>query len=270
METKYSELAESVRREILMVPSVCLTMDGWTEPHTTQSFLGVTVHYAYGNEFRSAMLGVQPLSSAHTSKYLKEEILSYCNEWRINPSEVSHVVTDNAPNIVLAAKEAFGTSKHLGCFNHKLNLIAGAAVDTKTVGGKQVPNVQGVPELIKKVKNIVTFSHTSYNFANELKRVQLERGASEGTILRLLQDVITRWNSTYLTCKRFLQMQRIVSEASLKFPDIVMLTSSELATLESILNLLWPFYDATVEMSSEKTTTASKIIPMVSMIYQAS
>lgn len=68
-------------------------------------------------------------------------------------------------------------------------------------------------------------------------------------------------------CNRFLDMRAIISEA---FPDLVMLTAAELATLTLVQDLLWPFYDATVEMSAEKTTTASKVIPMISMINKAS
>ncbi|XP_058822371.1 zinc finger BED domain-containing protein 4-like [Topomyia yanbarensis] len=266
MEQNYERLSQHVREKFSKLSAVVLTMDGWTEPHNTKAFLGVTVHYAVDDEMHSAVLGVEPMSSAHTHDNLATASLQFCNHWGLKPTQVSHVVTDNAPNIVLAAKEAFGESKHLACFNHTLNLIPSSGVGFKSVNGQRIPYVPGIPALIKKLKNIVTFSHTSYKFADELRKVQLDGGATEGTLLRLIQDVTTRWNSTYLMCDRFLKMQKIVSVAALNFPDLDMLTAAELATLASIQDLLWPFYDATVEMSAEKTTTASKVIPLISMI----
>ena len=163
-------------------------------------------------------------------------------------------------------KKVFGNDKHLGCFDHTLNLTPKAALGYKKVQNENIPNVEGIPELIDKVKKIVGFSHRSYNFANELKRIQMEMGKSEGTALRLCQDVITRWGSTYLMLERFLDLREVVTLAALKFPEVDVLTASQFATLRVIRDILKPFHQATTEMSAEKTTTASKVIPIITLV----
>ncbi|KAK3932013.1 Zinc finger BED domain-containing protein 4 [Frankliniella fusca] len=95
--------------------------------------------------------------------------------------------------------ESHSTSSFLGVTAH---FAVGTDMETVVLG----------------VKAIVSYSHRSYNFSNELKRLQAERGNSEGKQLRLLQDCPTRWGSTYLMLDRFLDMDEIVTLAALKFP----------------------------------------------------
>ena len=165
-------------------------------------------------------------------------------------------------------KTAFGDDKLLNCFDHTLNLIPKYALGYKS---DDTPHVAGVPELVKKMKDIVTLSHTSSNFANELSRIQIEQfKKTEGTVLRLLQGVRTRWGSAYLMIRRFLEIADVVYPAAGKFPEVNMLTAAELATLRSIMTILEPFHEATKEMGAEKYTTSSKAIPTVYLIAKVS
>ena len=54
-------------------------------------------------------------------------------------------------------------------------------------------------DIVNKVKKIVTFFKQSNNAADELRRLQFVEGKTEGTLLKLIQAVDTRWNSTYYT-----------------------------------------------------------------------
>ena len=266
MEDRYNSLASIVKDTMSKLPSVCLTADGWTESHTTGSYLGVTVHYPDGTEMVTACIGMMPLHQSHTGQYLSEKLLEFCTEWHIDPLRVEAVVVDNAENIKLAVKIAFGEHKLFNCFDHTLNLIPKYAIGSKS-DKDPTPWVPGAPTLINKMKDIVTFSHTSTNFANELKRIQYEQyKKTEGTALRLLQEVRTRWGSCYKMIERFLEMEQIVVLAASRFPEVSMLTAGELATVRRIMLVLKPFYQATTEMRAEKTTTISKIIPVAYLI----
>ncbi|KAK3910853.1 E3 SUMO-protein ligase ZBED1 [Frankliniella fusca] len=267
MEDKYEVLSTMVKKTLSELPSVCLTADCWTETHSTTSFLGVTVHYPIMTEMHTACVGLLKLEQRHTAEFLADQMLKFCEEWDIKATHVEAVITDNAENIKLAVKKAFGETKLLNCFDHTLNLIPRAAL-FGVKDGK--PNVDGVPELIKKMKDIVTFSHMSGNFSNELKRIQVEQyNKTEGTTLRLLQDVVTRWGSTYKMIERFLTLQPVVVQAAAGFPDLDMLSAAELAAARIVMNILEPFHFATTEMSAEKHTTVSKILPMVRNIMKA-
>ncbi|KAK3909770.1 Zinc finger BED domain-containing protein 4 [Frankliniella fusca] len=267
MEDKFEVLSSMVKKTLSELPSLCLTADCWTESHTTTSYLGVTVHYPTNTDLHSACVGLIKLEHRHTGEYLAEQILKFCADWSINPLHVEAVITDNADNIKLAVKKAFGESKLLTCFDHTLNLVPRAALFGKRENG--APHVPGVPELIKKMKDIVTYSHTSNNFSNELKRIQISQyNKTEGTVLRLLQDVVTRWGSTYIMIERFLALQPVVVQAAASFPDLNMLSAVELATARSIMDILAPFHRATSEMGAEKSTTIGKVLPMISNIMK--
>ncbi|KAK3926639.1 Zinc finger BED domain-containing protein 4 [Frankliniella fusca] len=262
MEDKFDVLSTMVKKTLSEVPSLSLTADCWTESHSTTSFLGVTVHYPVDVELHTACVGLVKLEQRHTAEYLATEMLNFSKNWDINPLHVEAVITDNAENIKLAVKQAFGESKLLTCFDHTLNLVPRAALFGIRPDG--TPHVAGVPELIKKMKEIVTFSHTNGNFSNELKRIQVTQyNKTEGTVLRLLQDVVTRWGSTYIMIERFLSLQPVVVQAAASFPALNMLSAAELASARAIMEVLAPFHKATSEMGAEKSTTVSKILPMI-------
>lgn len=272
MEDKYYILSERMKSEITKMESICLTCDCWTEKHTTTAYLGITVHFLINTTMESAVLGVTQLSESHTSVYLAEQIMNFCEKWNINIGNVSMVVTDNAENIKQAVKTVFGTEKSIPCFDHTLNLIPKAALTKKIIHDDETtdPDIPGVFNLIEKMKSIVTFANKSYNFSDMLKKIQMQRGKTEGTVLHLLQDVVTRWSSTFHMLERFLELSDIVGQVILNFPSLTMLTGAELATARIISSILRPFAKATKEMSAEHSTTISKVIPMVHILRQVS
>ncbi|KAE8737491.1 hypothetical protein FOCC_FOCC017044 [Frankliniella occidentalis] len=73
-------------------------------------------------------LTARPLKGHKTSANLKIEIDKICEQWNISPDNVNAVVTDGGGNIKGAVKEAFGTSKHISCFGHMLNLMGTKAI----------------------------------------------------------------------------------------------------------------------------------------------
>ncbi|CAH0549894.1 unnamed protein product [Brassicogethes aeneus] len=269
IEDKYTVISDKVRKIFAELPAICLTMDAWTESHTTSSYLGMTAHYLQGESMQSVVLGVELLTERHTTQFLTQKSLEFSESWGIDERKVSAIVTDNAPNIVAAAKEAYGSNKHLGCFAHILNLIPSAALGTKKVDNEAIENVPGVPELIAKVKKIVRFSHDSYNFGNAIKRIQMETGKTEGQVLRLLQSVPTRWGSTFKMCDRFLLLQGVIAAAAVEFSEVEMQSGSELKTLGAIRDILQPVHLATTEISEETNPTASKVIPLIASIFRA-
>ena len=99
-------------------------------------------------------------------------------EWNLPPSPPT--VTDNSSNMTVAAEE-LGTSLHVGCLAHTLNLACGKAL-----------KITSVSHLLARIRRVVGYFHRSVVAAEILKEKQ-----------RLLQlpehnplvDVATRWNS---------------------------------------------------------------------------
>lgn len=99
--------------------------------------------------------------------------------WNIT-EKVKVAVSDNAANIT----SAIGTNqnwRHIPCLAHTLNLIAQSRLG-------EIKNVH------KKVKSIVEYFKRSTKANLKLKNAQKQMGYPE---LKLIQDVCTRWNSTY-------------------------------------------------------------------------
>ena len=92
------------------------------------------------------------------------------------------LVTDNAANAVAAAR--ITGWKHIPCFAHTLNLIVQGAL-------KADPTLTA---LKKTCRNIVTFFHHSAKASDKLNEIQKQLGVAEN---KLMQDVETRWNSTF-------------------------------------------------------------------------
>ncbi|XP_055533494.1 zinc finger BED domain-containing protein 4-like [Wyeomyia smithii] len=198
----------------------------------------------------SYVLGVEHLTESHTADYLERKILDVLNLWNKDRKRVRLIVTDNASNITKACVQAFSKSRHVPCFAHTINLIPANALGYKQVDNQSMPHMPGIPEIMRKLKNIVTMSHKKQNFSDEMKNQHKANGVSEGQLRRLQQDVPTRWSSTYAMIKSYLELLPSVTLAALKFPDIELLTSSEVATVTAIKNV---------------HSTASKVIPMIKM-----
>ncbi|KAL1281446.1 hypothetical protein QQF64_000249, partial [Cirrhinus molitorella] len=81
---------------------------------------------------------------------------------------------------------------------------------------------------------------------------------------KLVQEVETRWNSTYLMLERFLAV-KVPLSAALSTIDagLPVLFSSDWDAIESAVRILHPFFQVTEEISAELNVTASKCIPMV-------
>ena len=85
--------------------------------------------------------------------------------------------------------------------------------------------------------------------------------------LKLIQEVETRWNSTY-TMLQWLFEQREPVGASLASltTDIPPLSSEEYRIISECLIVLGPFNNATTELSQEKRVSGSKVIPLLAMV----
>ncbi|KAK0142602.1 hypothetical protein N1851_019465 [Merluccius polli] len=79
---------------------------------------------------------------------------------------------------------------------------------------------------------------------------------------KLLKEVETRWNSTYIMLERLYSEREAVSAAMASL-------HTEVTIIEECLGVLGPFNEATVELSEEKRVSASKILPLLKMVSLA-
>jgi len=97
---------------------------------------------------------------------------------------------------------------------------------------------------VTKVKSVVEYVNRSTVATERLKATQKQMGLEE---LRLKQDVITRWNSTYYMLKRFwLQKEAIIATIALVNPSLPTLTLDEWDMIKDVCEILKPFEEVTV------------------------
>lgn len=171
-------------------------------------------------------------------------MLRVSNEWQI-ASKVICVVTDNAANITKAVQLA--KFRHLGCFAHTLNLVV----------QKALPSIE---TLKSKVKAVVEYFHRSTTAAEKFKSPQLQMRLNQD-VLKLKNDVVTRWNSTYFMFQRMSDVQEPLKAAiAVLHNPVVPILSDEWAALKEVTAVLKPFDAVTTEISAEQSVTVSKVI----------
>lgn len=247
MEQKYELLSNLEKEKILNAHYITLTCDVWTDTLNTVSYLGVTSHFLNDEKLHSVTIGVTELSDKHTADYLGMWLSDICKEWKISEDKVFTVVTDGGANIVKAVCVLFDKSKHLHCFAHMLNLVA-----TQSLA------INGIETICNKVKSIITFFKHSVSAYDDLRKL---------TSLKLIQSVITRWNSTYIMLERFVTLYEQVVSVLLKYPKSPsILSAAEIEIIKDIVVIMRPFFTVTKEISGNSSVTASKVIPLVNCL----
>ncbi|XP_062419889.1 zinc finger BED domain-containing protein 4-like [Pungitius pungitius] len=81
--------------------------------------------------------------------------------------------------------------------------------------------------------------------------------------LRLKQDVVTRWNSTFYMLKRILEVKDpVISTLALVNASLPTLSLEEWEIIKETVDIVKPFEEVTTEVSAERYVTASKVILM--------
>jgi hypothetical protein len=249
LDKKYEAISSIFKSKIKRLDHYNITTDIWTEVMNSRSFLGLTIHFIENSEIKSATLGIFELNERHTAEYLIEKMEVIFEAWGIKGDHITSAVSDGAANITKGLETMFGKKRHLHCFAHQPNLVAERAIQSSVE----------IQCLIKKVKNIVTWFKQSNNASDQLRKAQ-----NEGEPKKLIQEVSTRWNSTYYMIQRFLELQEIINQiVNRNTTAPIMTTARDSETLTEVLHLLQPLEAATKEISGQQYTTSSLIIPLI-------
>ena len=171
--------------------------------------------------------------------------------WNIQ-DKVICVVTDNAANMV-AAISSTGW-RHLPCFAHSLNLV----VQNSIKSDDELCAVQS--------KSVVSHFHESVKSMEKLAEIQRQLSLPEH---KLMQDVSTRWNSTYIMLERFYeQFEAITTTLCLVNQNDLCLKVENKATISKALQILKPFLEATEIISGQAYVSISMIVPLTKILQQ--
>ncbi|KAK7882934.1 hypothetical protein WMY93_029108 [Mugilogobius chulae] len=243
----YDKTKEKTKEALKNAESVCLTTDMWSSINM-DGYIGVTGHFVTPeSKLATVILGVSQFQQSHTAQNIAESQKLLMEDWGIK-EKVQCMVTDNAANMKLSVQLL--NIRHVSCFAHTLNLIVKKAID-------QTPAMNDIREKSRKVVGLFRSSCKAKEKLNEVQ-VLMNRPT-----MKLIQEVETRWNSTYDMLERLYEQREPVGAAlSYLQNDVSPLTSAEYDIIHEALCLLQPFKAATTEMSEEKRVSASKVIPL--------
>ncbi|GJY12240.1 zinc finger BED domain-containing protein RICESLEEPER 2-like protein [Tanacetum coccineum] len=191
--------------------------------------------------FKKKVLNFRVIPPPHTGSLLAEYVTTCLREWGIE-NKVFTITLDNTTNnngLVECLKDQLsydalvynGEFIHVRCCAHVLNLIVQSGLKV-------------IEESIEKVQEYVKFMRGSaarmIKFAECIARLKLQCHKN------VRQDVVTRWNYTYLMLDYALVYRRAyVLLAKLDKMFKTCPTEEEWTRMEAITMLLKPFYEIT-------------------------
>ncbi|KAM8709529.1 hypothetical protein ACLKA7_016349 [Drosophila subpalustris] len=250
MPSVYEELKAKVCAELKAASAVCITTDAWTS-RCNQKYVAVAAHFVNAENctLRAHTLTCIDYSERHTKENLANFLRQVFVTWEI-ANKIAAVVSDNGANIVGAVK--LGQWRSIPCFAHSLNLVV-------------QKGLEAIVELRMKCKTIVEYFHRSAHAQAKLKEAQKQLNMQE---LKLKNDVVTRWNSTFEMLQRLAKNKDALAIALPYLKPELCLIQTDWILLEKVLPILQPFYEVTVEVSSEKNVTLSTVL-LITKIMQS-
>ncbi|XP_065323365.1 zinc finger BED domain-containing protein 4-like [Gordionus sp. m RMFG-2023] len=248
----YEKLSEKIRKEILVDDSfLSFTVDIWTRNSGGDSHISLTCHYINQNfQQINRVLNVKTFNESHTAINIAQILDEIINYLGIKKNKIHLIIRDNAPNITLAMKN--GKFQSVSCFAHSLQLVAQAAILSQ----------RSIIDMLARVRKIVGhFKHSSIA-QNCLKEIQIRLSLAQH---KLIQDVPTRWDSTYYMLERLIEQKRAVQLFIIDNPNLGNLSLYEWELAERVIDVLEPIQRVTKEISTE-SCSISNVIPFVEIL----
>ncbi|KAM7287902.1 zinc finger BED domain-containing protein 4-like [Ixodes scapularis] len=253
LETVIAEALKVQLKEC--VGEVHLTTDIWSS-RQVNDFMSVTAHWiapdSKGSLTRNnAVLDMSGFGQQHTAYNIGKKLEDVIETWLVPLGvKVGIVTSDNAQNVVKALNDR--GMKRAPCMAHCLNLVVKASL---TKSGAELE------ETLKAARAIVGHFRHSASAQRQLEAIQLRHGLP---VHKLLQDVPTRWNSTFYMVERLSEQRRAVSEF---FEDSTKhyLAPRQWALLKDMATVLKPLEEATRLLCMD-TSTLGQVLPLLTFI----
>ena len=245
----HAQVEKSLSEILQVAGNISLTCDTWTTENTIQSFFGITAHWVSEDFGRnSCVLQCMPLNDRHTGQYLGSQFEVCLQNSQIEKERCHLVVRDNAANMAKCFQDV-GISS-VGCFAHTIQL----AVNDGILSQKYVTDI------IATCRKIVGHFKHSSTATSRLHELQAQLNLSNH---QLIQDVSTRWNSSFYMMQRLLeQRQALALYAAESVTAVGSLSPNQWDVLKNAVSLLGPFEEAT-KYVSHASACISDTIPIL-------
>ncbi len=213
-------------------------------------------------------MGFAYVNGRHQANNLKDALQKIFENFKLE-DKIMGVVSDNAPNIrnCLNSLKICMNIEPIRCMAHVLQLVVKNVIDLVDEGEKDDKSkFYHIAKTLSKCRKIVTSFNHSSQLNDSLEQIQKEAGVD--TVLHLIQDVKTRWHSTFLMAERLLILHTYVqtilnSKQQYKEMRKNLLDDLELVNLKETVKALACFNQISVLLSGDSYVTCSLIIPSI-------
>ncbi|XP_065658705.1 uncharacterized protein LOC136083232 [Hydra vulgaris] len=210
----YREKVELLKSKLLSIKVLSITTDGWTSCQN-YSYISATAHFISDKtNFISFCLGFAYLNGRHDADNLKEALLKIVEKFKVD-DKIMSIVSDNASNVrnCLNSLKVCLNIQPIRCMGHVLQLVVKNVIDLVGEGEKDTSSKFFfiARTLTKCRKTVTSFNHSS-QLNDLLEESQTRQGVEKNHILHLIQDVKTRWHSTFLMAERKLKLHSYVKD----------------------------------------------------------
>ena len=219
-----------------MQATFALTSDIWTSL-AIQSYISATAHFVTSEwELNSCVLQTLHFPESHTGIHVSEKLKEICSNFSVSYDKVVAVVHDHGSNMQASSYRILHDDSgwaSVNCTAHTLQLCVNV--------GLQLPNIAALLRTGRKL--VGHFQHSSKvtaALAQKQKQMNIP-------VKKLIQDCLTRWNSSFYMLKRILEV---------RWPTSVMLGE------ESITKKA----DRALDLRSEQWTLTEDLLPRLQKI----
>ncbi|XDB51086.1 hypothetical protein AB1E18_004640 [Capra hircus] len=198
----------------------------------------------------SALLDVSQVDCDYSGSSIQKQLECWWEAWVTSSGlQVGITVTDN-PSIGKTLNE--GARSSVPCFSHTVNLIVSEAIKSQRM----------VQNLLSSARKICERVQRSPRAKARLAELQREYGLPPH---HLLQDVPSRWGTSFHMLERLLEQKRAVNALSVECGFRELLSCDQWEVMQSVCHALKPFAAASREMSAH-VSTLSQVIPMIHIL----
>ncbi|XP_067318476.1 zinc finger BED domain-containing protein 4-like [Anolis sagrei] len=242
---------------------VHFTSDIWSSTGGGHSYLSLTAHLwemegCLDSGHRWALLSLELIGTDHGANNISEYLRDMMRDWMRHTHSGANsgfMVTDAGRNMIRVVESAGFTN--VACMVHLLHNCVKDGFK-----GPDENSSTAVTQLIDHCRRIAGFFHRSTKSAKLLHDRQTLECLPQH---RLLQDVSTRWNSTYMMLERIVEPQRAVHAVSLSVAapiNKLVPNNQEWMTITQLVEILEPFKIATDKLSGQKALL-SQVLPVI-------
>ena len=163
--------------------------------------------------------------------------------------QIGITVTDN-PSIGKMLSE--GEHSSVQCFSHTVNLIVSEAIKSQRM----------VQNLLSTARKLCERVHRSPRAREKLAELQKEYELPQH---QLIQDVPSKWSTSFHMLERLIEQKRAVNEVSIECNFRELISCDQWEVMQSVCHVLRPIDAASREMSAHMSTL-SQVIPMIHIL----